>query len=135
MHYDEALKLAGAQVISYRRFGSPTGHWWAKVRWRGDDAWAHGVFGACPQCDVIDSEIGEFYHRHQGVEKRVDGRLGDLHEDCERCREMSRRMLRIGREHLDNLLTQDEAELLAAKGSASPKIREQMVGWVRENAV
>ena len=135
MHYDEALKLAGAEVHAYRRFGSPMGHWWAKVTWQGTDSWAHGFFGACPNCDVIESEIGEFYHRHDGVEKRVDGRVSDFQEGCEDCQAMGRRLLLIAREHLDNLVDQQEAEFFAEKCPNRRIDREEMVEWIKANHI
>lgn len=133
MHYDEALKLAGAEVLAYNRFGSPTGHWWAKVDWQGRRAWVHGFFGVCPHCDVIESEIGEFYHRHDGMNRRVDGRVSDFQEGCESCQEMSRRLLRIAREHLDNMVDQADAEVLAANSPHRGVDRDEMTEWLRAN--
>ncbi len=135
MRYDEALKMVGAEVIDYARFGSPQGHWWARVAWQGREGWAHGYFGACPSCDVVDDEFGEFYRRRDDVPRRVDGRLAEPEEQCEGCGARSRRLMQLARERLDNLLAQGEAEDIAALSPGRAVDREETLVWLRAHAL
>ncbi len=55
MDYEGVLRLAGAKVLCYKRFGSWQGDWLAKVQYDSKTFWVHGYYGSCTQCDAVDA--------------------------------------------------------------------------------
>ncbi len=53
--YDDALRLAGAEVHAYESFGSYQGIWLAKVTYQGKTGWVRGYFGSCSGCDGLQA--------------------------------------------------------------------------------
>ena len=63
MGYTEALKAAGAKVLSFESFGSYQGDWYAKVFYQGEVLLIAGAFGSCSHCDAFEAEFGYDYDR------------------------------------------------------------------------
>lgn len=106
MDYKDLLVLAGATVKKFKRFGSYQGDWYALVDFRGRTGWVRGSYGSCSGCDAIKAEFefhGEDYHAP--FDKK----------DCEVCKTQEVRAKGLGEEYLDDIMTQEQAEILASE--------------------
>jgi hypothetical protein len=133
MSYEEALKAAGAEVLEYESFGSYQGDWWAKVRWNGGTGWINGSYGSCSGCDSFEAEFG--WNDDQCEEHRYD----EKQDGCESCRaaaaEYQRRLADFGRQYLDTIYSQAEAEAEAARNIEWDSDAPAMLAWIKEHAI
>jgi hypothetical protein len=111
--YHEALEAAGATVHAFEHFGSYQGDWWAKVTIAERTGWVNGSFGSCSHCDAFESEF-----RWNDQEKP------DYRE----------RLAAFGREYLEKMLDQSEAEAEAARNIEWDHDAEEMLKFIKANA-
>jgi len=57
MAYQECLEKAGAEIISFKEFGSYQGEWMAMVRFNGETGIVQGYYGSCSGCDSYEAEF------------------------------------------------------------------------------
>lgn len=105
--YDSLLKECCEEVYCYDEFGSYQGDWFAKVKFKGNIGWVHGCYGSCPYCDWVSGTDLE----GEELKKAFIG------------------------EYLENLLSQEEAEKEASKYIDFDLDAEQMLAFVRKNAI
>lgn len=132
LDYEDALKAAGATVMAFERFGSCEGDWFAKVEFNGKVGYVHGAFGSCSGCDAFEAEIGilpdscEQHSQYESREKR---------KDCIACREIQAtaqaKVVEFGLGYLDEILTQEQAEALAAKDVEWDLDAVKMLRWIQ----
>lgn len=80
MGYTEALKAAGAKVLSFESFGSYQGDWYAKVVYQGEVLLVAGAFGSCSHCDAFEAEFGYDYEESENYQSRL-ARFGEGYLD------------------------------------------------------
>lgn len=112
MSYKQALEAAGAQVVSFQEFGSYQGDWFAKVVYQGKTGWVSGYYGSCSGCDAFEAEFG------WNDDEKPDYQT---------------RLATFGKEYLDDIKTQEEAEAKAAKNLSWDIDAEEMLKFIREN--
>ena len=133
MSYEDALKAAGAEVLEYESFGSYQGDWWAKVRWNGGTGWVNGSYGSCSGCDAFEAEFGWCESRceeHRWVYDK---------EDCVACAAVNinyqRRLSDFGKEYLDTIYSQAEAEAITMRNIEWDSDASKMLTWIRQHAI
>lgn len=57
-NYENAIKLAGAEIHCFKEFSSYQGDWLAKVTYQGKTGWIKGSYGSCSGCDAYEAEFG-----------------------------------------------------------------------------
>ena len=133
MSYEDALIAAGATVHVMKEFGSYQGDWWAKVTFNGETGWVHGWYGSCSGCDAFYAEFN--YEDKYGCEVHTYR----PHKDCPACKAAEatyqERLAQFGRSYLDDLYTQDEAIKVASENLEWDSDAEEMVDWIKENAL
>ena len=132
MSYESALVAAGATVHVMKEFGSYQGDWWAKVTFNGETWWVHGWYGSCSGCDAFQAEFD--YGSDRCEEHRYDD-----HPDCPDCKAAAatyqERLAQFGRGYLDDLYTQDEAIKVASENLEWDSDAQEMVDFIKENAL
>lgn len=109
LEYRALLEEVGAKVNAFKAFGSFQGDWFAHVLYNDRAGWVHGQFGSCPTTD----DLQEIDDRRRGAARSVA-------------------RWRYGRQLLDSLLTQAEAERLAAKNIEWDHDAEEMLMFVAQ---
>lgn len=133
MSYKEAMEAAGAEVIAYEEFGSYQGDWWAKVLYKGEIGWVKGSFGSCCGCDAFQAEFDY-------AEADCADHAYDHQDDCAECQQAKskydKHLAEFGRGYLDDmLLSQEEAEKIAAENIEWDSDAQEMVDWLKANAI
>ncbi len=116
LSYENALKHAGAEVLAFESFGSYQGDWWAKVNYKCKIGWVNGVYGSCEGCDAILAEIG------------YSGRT-----DLEFQNELTDRITVMGKEYLENIISQEQAEIIASRNLEWDHEAIEMVDFIKNN--
>jgi len=135
MGYTNALKLAGAEIHAFKRFGTYQGDWYAKVTYNGITGFIQGSFGSCSMCDAFEHEFESVMHTHENG----DNIFGGLYEDeifdtnCNECQETQKRLKSFGERYLDNILTKEEAIAKASENIAWDLDAQDLVNWLKEN--
>ena len=134
MAYEEALEAAGAKIIAFNEFGSYQGDWWAKVRYNDKIGWVHGYYGSCSFCDAFEGEFG--YKDDKCAEHRWSS---ESHDDCHLCKVASvdyqNRLVDFGKEYLDDIKNQSEAEACASENIEWDSDAAEMLVWLKANAL
>ena len=115
--YEDALKMAGAEVICFERFGSYQGDWWAKVRFQGKEGWVNGSYGSCSGCDEIES-LDNCWEDHP-------------EESCPKCQGVLKQITAIGERDLESILTKDAAVKKASDGLELDLDAQEMVDYIK----
>jgi hypothetical protein len=134
MGYEKAMKLAGANVLQFKEFGSYQGDWWAKVEYEGKTGWVHGNFGSCSYCDAFHSEFGYNTHKHED-DNYYDPIYRELKENCEECAKVKNRLIEFGKSYLSNLLSQEEAVTEAGRYAEWDLNAQEAIKFIKENAI
>lgn len=133
MSYRQSLEAAGAVVHAMQDFGSYQGDWWAKLTYEGKTGWVHGYYGSCSGCDAFEAEFG-YGDREKCEDHEYDS---NSPADCELCKqkkaEYDKKLANFGREYLDNIMTQEEAEAKASENLEWDHDAEEMVKFIKEN--
>ena len=130
--YAKALSVAGAHVLNYKEFGSYQGDWWAKVRYQGNVGWVTGCFGSCSGCDAFEAEFGygESWCEVHGYSHN---------KDCNKCKENEAKikleLKSFGESYLADILSQEEAEKIAAKHIKWDCEADGMLDWIKRNSI
>ena len=127
MGYEEALKEAGADVVSFKAFGGWQGDWWAHVYWKGDEGYIHGWYGSCSGCDAFQAEFGCI---------ECDSAWDENHnkEECIYCKSYKRKLKDFGKGYLENsFYLKDEAIKLASKDINWDPGAEEAILWILKN--
>jgi hypothetical protein len=131
MGYSEALEAAGAEIIVFREFGSYQGDWWAMVRYNGERGWVNGSYGSCSGCDAFEAEFG-----YVDQECSEHQRIHPKPEQCAACDEAAadykRRLASFGRNYLDPLLTQEDAEKKAGSEVEWDSNAPEMLDFIKQ---
>ena len=131
MSYNEALKVAGAEVLLFKTFGTWQGDWWAKVLYQGKVRWVNGFFGSCSGCDAFMQEFG--------YEPECKKHYVSFQADCEECQtvlhEHQMKLSAFGKTYLNELMTQEEAERSASINLEWDFNAEELVTWLQLNAI
>jgi hypothetical protein len=131
MSYEAALRAAGADILAFEAFGSYQGEWWAKVVYQNQQGWVQGEYGSCSGCDAFEAEFGPFeptceQHDYTGFDPT-----------CPACvaaqAEYLQRLAQFGQTYLDSLLTQEEAERMAARTADFGVDDAQVLEFLREH--
>lgn len=139
--YQKALEAAGAVVIVFKEFGTYQGDWWAKVTYRGKHGWVQGSYGSCHACDAFQSEFGYAFHEVNRNKAPIydivyhdpfDDDEG-FRDDCEICRELKERFIKFGAKYLEDILTQEQAEVEAAKNITWDSDASPMLEFIKKN--
>lgn len=134
MGYCEALEAAGAKVINYQDFGDYQGSWYAAVEYEDKTFWVVGYYGSCSGCDSFQAEF-DYGEDDEGC---------DMHKyspekDCEMCilreKEYNERLALFGRSYLDDPLTQQQVEEMAAKNLDWDMEAEELLDWLQCNSI
>ena len=129
MSYEQALEAAGAKVLASERFGSYQGDWFALVEYEGRRGYVHGAYGSCSGCDDFEAE---FDVDNEKCQKHRYDRDSPTCAACDAAKvEYQRRLVEFGRDYLDQLLTQAEAEALASKNLAWDADAHEMLKWLK----
>lgn len=133
--YETCIELAGAKVIVFKEFGSYQGDWWGKVEYKGNTGWVNGSYGSCSVCDAFQAEFG--YDGHYEYEESYNEYHDyfDLKDGCEKCEELKKRMVEFGKQYLDNIMSQEEAEEKASENLDWDMDAQEMLNFIRENAI
>lgn len=135
MSYENALQAAGAEVLAFKDFGSHQGEWWAKVRVADRLGWINGSFGSCSGCDAFEAEFG--------WDDRDYCASGKGHYDhdpeCKACVEKKAaydiKLAAFGKQYLEDVRTQEEAEKAASENLSWDSDAQEMLDWVKANAL
>jgi hypothetical protein len=134
MSYEQALQLAGAEVLAFENFGSYQGDWWAKVKINDKEAWVSGSFGSCSGCDAFEAEFG--YGDKNCEDHRYDEEGAKGCKKCEAAKEKYvEQLTAFGAVYLDDLKTQEEAEKEASKNLEWDSDAQGMLDWIKANAL
>jgi hypothetical protein len=134
MNYVSCLKLAGAEVLVDRYFGSYQGDCFAKVSYGGTIGWIQDSYGSCAGCDALEALDSEY---PDGCKDRY--KPDHDSENCEACEaaleERNDQFLQYGQRLLEDILTQKEAEATMEKNAAWSLDDAEALEWLRENAI
>ena len=109
MGYKDALKAAGARVLLFEQFGSYQGDCYAKVEYNGKSGWINGSYGSCSGCDAFEADFG--------WDEPTPETLAEF-----------------GKQYLDLIMTQEEAEAHATKNGLWDIEAATMVKFLKDNA-
>ena len=111
--YESALWATGVKVLAFAEFGSYQGNWWAHVEFpNGERYFIEGSYGSCSGCDSFQAEFSDW----NAVEKP-----DYLH-----------RLRDFGLDYLMDCMTQEQAQVEAARNIDWDLEAQQMVDWVKE---
>lgn len=108
--YTTCLKMAGAEVLAYKQFGSYQGDWWALVKIGEVTGWVNGSFGSCDGCDAFQSEFDW---------------------DSKEKPDYAHRLAAFGRGYLDSIYSQEAAEKEAARNIEWDHDARKMFDWIK----
>jgi len=133
MSYQETLKMAGAEVLTFKKFGSYQGDWWAKVNYQGETGWVHGSFGSCSGCDAFEAEF--WAEGHYEDEENYEGYHDyyDLKDGCVKCNELRVKLIEFGKGYLDGIINQEDAERIASENLEWDMDAQEMVDFIKSN--
>jgi hypothetical protein len=132
MSYEKALEAAGAKVLAFEQFGSYQGDWWALVETDDHIGWVHDYFGSCSHCDAFESdfgygavfEVGEHMWDRNGSRVATEADVAPWRE----------KLRAFGAAYLENILTQQEAEKLAAENIEWDGNAAEMLAFIKQHA-
>jgi hypothetical protein len=130
MSYREALEAAGAKVLVFQEFGSYQGDWWAKVQLGDKLGWINGGYGSCSSCDAFEAEFG--WGDGQTINGKYVYEADPEHPNHEA---YMAKLKAFGGEYLDRIVSQDEAVKEASRNLDWDTDAEEMVKFLRDNAV
>ncbi len=118
--YEGAFTAAGAEVLVARYFGSYQGDCWVKVRYQGQTGWLNFSYGSCSGCDSYEASMS--WEPDKTTEPAEHAawlvKLADF-----------------GKTYLSDMLTQEQAEAKAAENDGWDMTAEEMVAWLKSEAV
>jgi hypothetical protein len=132
MEYKEALEYGGAVVHCFESFGSYQGDWWAKVTYQNITGWVHGYFGSCSGCDALQSEFDCDSHVCKNNDYYTPIWEGFI-DGCEECEKIKIRFSEFGKKYLDEILTQEQAELQASENIEWDDDATEMLKFIQDN--
>lgn len=142
MSYELTLKKAGAEILLYESFGSYQGDWWAKVKYNGIVGWVHGSYGSCSGCDSYEATFSDADKPEERDGKYYrDWRTWDEEEAISKeeyeklMGEYDAHLADFGRPYLNDMLTQQQAEDLAAANIEWDMDAGKMLLFLKENAI
>lgn len=140
--YESTLEAAGAEVLSFKEFGSYQGEWLAKVNFNNEIGWVRGYYGSCSGCDALQAEFNytdepEFY---QGKWYKNGNTWDDEYviteEEAQREKQLFQdRLCNFGKSYLDALYSQDMIEKLVSENIEWDSSAEDMLKFVKENSI
>ena len=136
MSYQQAMEAAGAIVSEFKEFGSYQGDWWAKVTYEDKTGWVNGSYGSCSGCDAFEGEFG--YNTHScGNERFYDPFAHDckFRDNCEICQFLKKRLVAFGKDYLECIMSQEEAEVKASENIKWDEDAKEMVDYLRFNRI
>jgi hypothetical protein len=134
MSYELAMDLAGATIHECKYFGSYQGDWWAKVTYNDENGWVQGSYGSCSGCDAFQSEFG-YYSHSCGKDKYYDPLWrNEFRDGCKNCQDIKEKLIDFGKNYLDCVMSQEEAEEYATKNLAWDYDAKEMLDWIKENS-
>lgn len=134
--YKICLKLAGAQVLLFEKFKSYRGDWLSLVKYNGRKGWVNGYCGSCLGCDDFRNEFGS-----AGNHLCYDGYVKNVYDyslfcqDCKDCNLLLKRLKIFGKEYLDQMMTQKEAELKLSKNIDWDLEVPTILNFLKENSI
>ena len=133
--YQYALEIAGAVVHDFKEFGSYQGDWWAKVTYENKTGWVNGSYGSCSGCDAFQSEFD--YSDHVCGDDKYYYPISEqnFREDCTHCQETKKKLIAFGKNYLDNMMSQEEAEKQTAKHSEWDSEAEEMMKFIKDSKI
>lgn len=132
MSYKRAIEMAGAKILALEEFGSYQGDWWAKVEYDGKQGWVNGSYGSCSGCDAFESEFA--FSSHEFNEEYHDIYDDEFSNECPECEKIKLRMIEFGKEYLDFIMSQDEAEKQASENLDWDMDAKEMVDFIKRNS-
>lgn len=123
--YKKCLRLAGADVLDFKYFGSYQGDWYALVNYQNEKGWIHGAYGSCSGCDAFEMEFNDLDYDHFPYDS--------CEEKCLTCEENKKRMTEFGKQYLSYILTQEEAEAKASENLEWDHDAEEMVEFIKSH--
>ena len=109
--YGEALESAGAYIHAIKYFGTYQGDIWAKVTYKEKTGWVRLSYGSCSGCDAFEAEFG-------------------WDEDI-----AQERLAAFGKDYLDEILTQEEAEKKASEDISWDLDAEKALDFIKKNKI
>jgi hypothetical protein len=109
--YSGVLQFCGAEVLTFRRFGTCQGTWIAKVRYKSETFWLRGNFGSCSGCDTLYGVLEQFqdnyynWHCYQLFDEIEEDSEESLKLFIEAADEHFNRLLDFGRNLLEDQKT------------------------------
>jgi hypothetical protein len=132
-HYKEAMEHAGATIHYFESFGSYQGDWWARATYQGKTGWIHGSYGSCSGCDAFQAEF-DFEHHEHGDDDYYKPLYDGFRDNCEKCQDVKKRLIRFGENYLDGMMTQDKAIEEASRNLDWDMDAQKMVDFIKYNA-
>jgi hypothetical protein len=121
--------MAGAVVHCERTFGDYQGEWVAKVTWKGRTGWVMGSYGTCCGCDAFKDAFMSSGNTGDNGEYHC---ISKLVKGYEKCKKLKAKMAAFGKEYLDSIMTQKEAEAAAVNGTYGEPVSE-ITEYLRTN--
>ena len=132
MGYKEAMEAAGAEVLAYEEFGSYQGDWYAKIKFRDKVSWVQDCYGSCSSCDAFESDFQD--SGHDCVDGEYNNPLYDeFLDDCEECQIVKKKLIRFGREYIDQDLTYEDCVKKASENLDWDMDAQKIVDWLEFN--
>ena len=136
MSYQKCIKLAGANVLLFKEFGSYQGDWWAKVEYNNKTGWINGSYGSCSGCDAFLGEFDFDSHEHKDNSYVNYYDMPEQYkENCIECQDLVKRMKEFGKSYLDDIMTQEKAEIEASKNLEWDLDAQEMFDYIKNNKI
>jgi hypothetical protein len=138
MPYIEALKQAGAEVLANKRFGSYQGDWVVKLSYNGVNGWTIFGFGSCSGCDSYEARFSRVEnHAHEdnkyfSPDCHIE-EARNMSSKCQPCAVFLNELSDFGKEYLDDVMTQEEAEAKASENIEWDMEAGEMLAFIKGN--
>ena len=118
--YEGAFTAAGAEVLLAKYFGSYQGDCWVKVRYKGQVGWLNFSYGSCSGCDSYEATMSWKPDKDTEPQEHL---------------EWLEKLKSFGEGYLGDIMTQEQAEAKAAENASWDMSAQDMVTWLKSEAV
>lgn len=134
MGYKEAIEIAGAKVIAYKKFGSYQGDWIAKIEIDGQIKYIHDYYGSCTVCDNFEAEFysSDDHECENDIFYSPAYFNQPFRDNCQQCQTEKHKLIEFGKKLIDKAISFEECIFKISENIEWDMEVEPMVNWLNK---